>query len=387
MIAEGNEPGGGSSGPGEGRTDLRSAGRSEGDLLAERRARRAAESGEHALTLRAEAAEATVRTLETHVTSLQQRLQEAEQDRVRVSELIDAEQAARGGHRADVGQRAPVAASEQLLERELRRASQREYAEQQLRAEAEERCAELERDARAEVERLSRRLSASERDARASAERLEILQRELAEAEQSAASERAAVLRSERAMQARLAELERRASEIQGGLEAERAARQRTERLLEAMRRSHRNAERLVAEVRGLLARVKGAAGMPASAAAVAELSLTRRGQPPLGDDVRLSPPEASLRERPPTLRERPATLRQPPLAASGDPEEARSEEMAEALAAAVARLRARVEEHHEQPAESLAQSPSHKHSMSAIARWRIALGQRRERRKQRHEA
>ena len=51
--------------------------RGEGDLLAERRVRRAAESGEHALMLRAEAAEATVRTLETHVASLQRRLREA----------------------------------------------------------------------------------------------------------------------------------------------------------------------------------------------------------------------------------------------------------------------------------------------------------------------
>ena len=38
--------------------------RGEGDLLAERRARRAAESGEHALMLRAEAAEARVREFE-----------------------------------------------------------------------------------------------------------------------------------------------------------------------------------------------------------------------------------------------------------------------------------------------------------------------------------
>src|SRR5438876_11570428 len=59
--------------------------RGEGDLLAERRARRSAESGEHALLRRAEAAEATVRTLETHVGSLQQRLREAEEERRRSS--------------------------------------------------------------------------------------------------------------------------------------------------------------------------------------------------------------------------------------------------------------------------------------------------------------
>src|SRR5437762_2105331 len=61
----------------------------EADLLAERRARRAAESPEHLLVRRAETAEATVRTLEAHVTSLQQRLREAEEERRRVSELID----------------------------------------------------------------------------------------------------------------------------------------------------------------------------------------------------------------------------------------------------------------------------------------------------------
>src|SRR5207253_1407428 len=52
----------------------------------------AAESGEHALMLRAEAAEATVRTLETHVASLQRRLHEAEDEGRRMSELIVASQ-------------------------------------------------------------------------------------------------------------------------------------------------------------------------------------------------------------------------------------------------------------------------------------------------------
>jgi hypothetical protein len=74
MIAEGSSPhapvpGGGPPEPGE------------PDLLAERRARRIAEpSTEAALLRRAEAAEATVRTLETHVASLQQRLRDSEGD-------------------------------------------------------------------------------------------------------------------------------------------------------------------------------------------------------------------------------------------------------------------------------------------------------------------
>jgi chromosome segregation ATPase len=83
MIAEGSSsssqtpgPRGGSSPP-----------PSERDLLAERRARRAAESGENALLRRAETAEATVKTLEGHVVSLQRRLQEAERDGRRTSQL------------------------------------------------------------------------------------------------------------------------------------------------------------------------------------------------------------------------------------------------------------------------------------------------------------
>src|SRR5271157_3624204 len=114
-MAEGNETFGGEPGGGEGR------GRGgEGDLLAERRARRAAESGEAALTRRAEAAEATVQTLERHVASLQQRLREAEEDQRRMAGLIEAE-------KAEAEER----------EAELRRVKQREYAEQQLRVEAE----------------------------------------------------------------------------------------------------------------------------------------------------------------------------------------------------------------------------------------------------------
>jgi len=69
MMAEESEPPGGSgvsprgpaSGPeGPGR-------RTEGDRFAERRALRAADAGEGALIRRAEAAEATVQTLERHV--------------------------------------------------------------------------------------------------------------------------------------------------------------------------------------------------------------------------------------------------------------------------------------------------------------------------------
>jgi polyhydroxyalkanoate synthesis regulator phasin len=105
VIAEGNEtpdsePGAGgtqSAGLGQqpGGSGLEERGRgSEGDLLAERRARRAAETGETALIRRAEAAEATVQTLETHVSSLQQSLREARDERRRISELAETARAA-----------------------------------------------------------------------------------------------------------------------------------------------------------------------------------------------------------------------------------------------------------------------------------------------------
>lgn len=78
----------------------------EPDLLAERRARRAAESPDSALLRRAEVAEATVATLESHIAGLQRRLQEAEGDRLRTFELAqrlerveDALQAIRESHR------------------------------------------------------------------------------------------------------------------------------------------------------------------------------------------------------------------------------------------------------------------------------------------------
>src|SRR5271155_4298966 len=202
------------------------------DLLAERRARRAVDldptHATDALTRRAEAAEATVQTLETHLSSLQQRVREAAEERATLAERLNVEQAA-------VAER----------EHELRRVKQREYAEQQLRVEAEDRRTRLERDSRAEVDRLTRRLGASEHHARELAERLESAQRELDESEQAAAAEltelrSAAALAApppsgERELRLRLAELERRALEIGREIDSERAAREQAERQLQAM--------------------------------------------------------------------------------------------------------------------------------------------------------
>jgi hypothetical protein len=348
-MPEGNDTKGGEPGSApEGPTDRRSGApppkagvRSEGDLLAERRARRAAESGEVVLTRRAEAAEATVQTLERHVASLQQRLREADDEQRLMVELLEAEKAA-------------------ALEREheLRRVKQREYAEQQLRVEAEDRLVGLDRESRAEIERLSRRLGGSERDAVGLAGRLEGVQRHLAEAEQAAAAERAAVRRAEHELHARLGELERRASEMQHGLAAERVARERSERLLESMREGHRQMEGLVGEMKGIVARLTAAFGA------------ARR--PDVRPD-RAADPQPHLREGFAPGEARPTEPG--PLA--------RGAEMADALAAAVERLRARAEAapvaEQRPPAPAVARPP-YKHSMSLITRWRIRRKQRRER-------
>ncbi len=336
-MVEGSETPNGEHGSGpEGRPR-----RGEGDLLAERRARRAAESGEVALMRRAEAAEATVQTLERHVASLQQRLREAEEERARAGEALEHERAA-------------------TLEREseLRRVKQREYAEQQLRVEAEERMLGLDRESRVEIERLEQRLDAAEDDASELSRSTDALQRQLAEAEQAAAADRAAVRSVEQGVQERLTELERRVQELQHGLNAERVARARSERLLERMREGHRRLELLLGEMNGIVARVTSA----------------------LARDERPAPAPA------------PAPVASP---------EVRGAEMADALAAAVERLRARAEATPlEAPApetepqraapspasafhEPRVRPPAHKHSLSWFGRMKMRRKLRRQRREQ----
>jgi hypothetical protein len=340
--------------------------------LAERRARRASETGEDALNRRAEAAEATVRTLEVHVSTLQERLREVEEERGMHAERAEAERAA-------------------VLEREaeLRRVKQREYAEQQLRVEAEDRMTSVDRESRAQIDRLTRRLNASEQEARGLAQRLESVQRALAEAEQTAAAERTAVRRAERELQARLTELECRAIEINRELASERAARERAERVLESIRSGHRKVEAVFAA----------------------------RQQP------RPEPAEDTPAARP---APRPHPDAAPPAARPAPAGAIRSGEMADALAAAVERLRARAEEPVADgigqsstagartgaatfareapgapvrlerrrepravappvapeipPPASVLELPQYKHSMSWIGRWRIRRKQRRAR-------
>jgi chromosome segregation ATPase len=388
MTAEGNETSGGEPGrgvPPGGFGAEGAARRSEGDLLAERRARRAAESGEVALTRRAEAAEATVQTLERHVSSLQQRLHEAEEERLRAAELLEAEKAA-------------------ALEREheLRLVKQREYAEQQLRVEVEERLVGRDREGLAESERLSRRLSVSEAGARELSARLEQLQRQLAEAEQTAAAGRAELHRAERDLQARLDQLEERAAQMQRGLDAERAARERSEAQLAAMSRGHGQMQRLVGEMKAIVERLTGAVAAaqqrnnPAvqerSAATVQERTVSAAQERSVPAAQQRSAPTAQQRrvpadsDAPPGRLAAPAARERSAPAAGGRVEasaQARGTEMADALAAAVERLRARAEaaapELHATPTRQPA-LPPHKHSLSLIGRWRRRRKQRRSR-------
>ncbi len=368
-MAEGSETPGSPSGSGAPSGGLGPEGRgrgSEGDLLAERRARRAVESGDAGLIRRAEAAEATVRTLEAHVSSLQQRLREAEVEARHISELVEGEEPA--GSPRDAAERRPSG------EQELRRAKQREYAEQRLRVEAEDRYIDLERESALEIERLGRRLSVSERSGRALTRQLESLQRELAEAEQAAAAELAAVRRAEGAFQARLAELEQRAVEIHGGLEAERAARERSERLLESMRLAHRRVVAVVRELMGVVAKLRAA---------------TLVAPTPHSEPV----PEWLAQREPSPRREEPAQ------SAWSGPGRAHREEMTEALAAAVERLRARVEDAGDaperpeearpgpadpaqaQPLSEPVKRPPHRHTRSWFGRRSIRRKERRARR------
>jgi len=276
--------------------------KSEQDLLADRRARRASEAGEGSLVRRAEVAEATVQTLETHLASLQQRVREAEEESRRTADLIEGERSMLAAEPRQEG------SGDVVMEYELRRARQRSHVERQLRIEAEDRYVDLERESRAEIDRLLRRLSSSEREVQELAGRFDVLQQELTEARQAAAGRGAAEQRAESELHLRLAELEQSAAEIQRGLESERDARMRSEQLLESMSRSHRQMQAIVGDLRSGLARLNAALSQPTAPVAV-------------------SAPESA----------------QAPGGA-----------MADALAAAVVRLRDRAEEAHAEPGGEL---------------------------------
>jgi hypothetical protein len=275
----------------------------EGDVLAERRARRAWLSSP-ALARRAEAAEAAVHTLEAHLADLRRRQLEAERQR----EL----------------------ATTQLAERELelRRVKQREYAEQQLRVEAEEAAVRLRRGHRAELDRMQRRAE----EARAAAQHAEE-QRD--------------------ALAARLAGVAASCSRLQRGVAALQSA---VVELRASLERDHQAAQARIRELEHELERVRAVKVQPPSVSGV-EGSQPAEAQPAEGSQLAGEAQHAEGSQ--PTQGPQPAgeaqhaegsQLAQGPQPAEGaQPEDLvredalRRQEMAGALADAVERLRARV--------------------------------------------
>jgi len=299
MIAEGSSPT-----PGGGEPPRQS----ERDLLAERRALRAAQTGDPALVRRAEAAEATVQTLQTHLSSLQQRLRETEETCRHSAQRLTAS------------------------ENELRCVKQQEYAEQQLRVEAERALA-----------------AALDRSSDGALARSEVVQR----------------------LQARVAEVERRAARLTEEVESERRARERIERELEAMRESHAAMAVTVSELRDVARKLRDAAlasfaatspAAPASVPAVALQVPSQAHREEMADAL------AAAVER---LRARAEESSQPSQALEPEPE------AAPVTAAPSAEPQIAVTPN---AGAGIAIKPKpHKHSMSLIGRWRYARKHRRE--------
>jgi hypothetical protein len=241
------------------------------DVLAERRARRA-EAGDPTVIRRADAAEAAVRNLETHLAALERRLEEVGRERERIAQ--------------------------QLIEREsdVRNVKQREFVEQQLRVEAEQRSERLQRDMRTEIQELGSRLEETERHVRE-------LDAELAQL---------------RERDARLVPIVRELMDVAAGL------RTGFERELTALREELQQQvvwerETYVRELTAMGARMEDL-----------RFELTRTA-----DDLR-----AQLAAEPPS-----AELLQHTTEPDSEREAAHRREMADALVAAVERLRARVAE------------------------------------------
>jgi hypothetical protein len=273
VIAEGDDE----TPPDEGR-----ARELERDVLAERRARRAS-PGEAAQIRRADAAEAAVHALERELADLRRRELDVERERERAS-----------GQLAD-------------REHELRRVKQREYAEQQLRVEAEENVTRLRRRQREEIDRL---------------------QRHVAEARSAMQST------GERADELRVrAEQERD--------EAERRRKEAERERVQAEQRCATLAARLATVSESCTRLREGVAVLEGAAAARrAEVEDERETACARIHELEREGAEADMR-----IRELERALGA--AGAPGPPvdREARREEMAGALAAAVERLRARVAE------------------------------------------
>ena len=288
---------------------------SERDLLAERRARRAAQAGEDPpLLRRAEAAEATVQTLETHLSSLRQRLREAEEERRHSAQRLNES------------------------ENELRRVKQQEYAEQQLRVEAERALA-------AAVGRSADALAGSE------------------------------VVRR---LQERVSEVERRAAQLSEQIESERSARERTERALDAMRESHAIMAATVGELRDVARKLRDAAAVSANRPPAAPVSVPQAASEPPSQARREEMADAlaaaveRLRARaeealPASSPAPPASSPAPPASSPAPPASSPASPAPEPVDAPIVQ------------APTAVKPKPHKHSMSLIARVRAARKHRRE--------
>jgi hypothetical protein len=244
------------------------------DVLAVRRARRAG-LGDPTPLQRAGGPETTMRTLENNLADLRRRLLETEHERERLAQ--------------------------QLAEREheLRRVKQREYAEQQLRVEAEEHFTRLRRGHHAELDRLRERLGesragaqlAQERGARAEHERDELAVR-LDRVSQSCDR-----------LQAGLAALARVAAELRGTFDHERTLTRR--RISELERELARAQPAAISQAPGVAPAVEEAATpaeeaqdagrteMAAALAAAVERLRARATEPPPAAPPTPEPPTA----------------------------------------------------------------------------------------------
>jgi hypothetical protein len=315
----------------------------ERDVLAERRARRAGPS-EAAQILRADAAEAAIHALERQLADLRRREQEAQRERERTNE--------------------------QLAEREheLRRVKQREYAEQQLRVEAEENVTRLRRRQREEIDRLQRHVAEARTAMQSTGERADELraraeqardeaERRRKEAERRLASAERERLKAEQLcaiLTARLASVEESCERMREGMLVLQSAATKLraeieeEREVAGIRIRELEREREAAGVRVLeLEREREAVGVrvlelerehEVAAVRVRELEHEREATAVREHQIEHERAAADARIR--ELERALEPVNGSPLAIK---QEARREEMVGALAAAVERLRARV--------------------------------------------
>jgi hypothetical protein len=287
----------------------------ERDVLAERRARRAG-PGEAAQIRRADAAEAAVHALERQLVDLRRRELEAERERERTSEQL-----------AD-------------RERELRRVKQREYAEQQLRVEAEENVTRLRRRQREEIDRLQRHVAEARAAMLSTGERADEL-RVRAEQERDEAERR------RKDAERKLVSTEQQRLQVEQLCETLAARLRSVNESSARLREGMLVLERVAVKLRSEVEDERAAAGArirelveerDANGARIRELEHEREAGAARSGELEAERAAANAR-----LRELERSLAPASAPAPAVDQDVRREEMAGALAAAVQRLRARV--------------------------------------------